>query len=546
MNNIGITYGNLGEYQRAIENYQECLSLARELGRRGSEAISLNNIGSNFSDLGQYQKALDSYTAALEISRSMDNRHSAAINLHNIAWIYAALGDRRRALKYYEEALQLVRAVDDRYSIGKTLNNIGATYGELGDDRTALKIHLEALAYRRAVGDADGEAVSLTNIGKSYNKLGDRDKGRENLERAVTILRATEHRDRLAAALRSMGALHRSAGDFPEALKHLCEALEISRDIRDRKGEAEGLAEMARVERDRCNFDRARERADEALTAFESIRQGVMSPTLRASLVASVRDVQELEIEALLRLHAQAPEKGFGAAALLASERGRARSLLEMLGEGGAEIRHGVDAALLARERDLQQLISAKASLQVRRLSGKHTDLEAAAAEKELDGLTVEFEHVQGRIRASSPQYAALTHPRPLDLNEIQSQVLDDKTVLLEYALGTGKSFLWAVTRTSMEVYELPARSEIEPAARRVYELLTARNLKMANETPEARSARVREADGEYFAAARRASEMLLGPAAARIANKRLLIVGEGVLKYLPFGALPDPEATFP
>jgi hypothetical protein len=239
----------------------------------------------------------------------------------------------------------------------------------------------------------------------------------------------------------------------------LCEALEISSDIRDRKGEAEGLAEMARVERDRCDFEQAHERAGEALAAFESIRQGVMSPTLRASLVASVRDVQELEIEALLRLHAQAPEKKFGATALLASERGRARSLLEMLGEGGAEIRQGVDAGLLMRERELQRLIAAKASLQVRRLSGKHSDAEAATAEKELDGLTVDLEQVQGRIRASSPQYAALTQPTPLDLNGIQSKVLDDNTVLLEYALGTGKSFLWAVTRTSMDIYELPARS---------------------------------------------------------------------------------------
>jgi len=184
--------------------------------------------------------------------------------------------------------------------------------------------------------------------------------------------------------------------------------------------------------------------------------------------------------------------------------------------------------------------------LQVRRLSKKHTDAEAATAEKELDGLTVELEQVQGRIRASSPQYAALTQPAPLDLNEIQSKVLDDKTVLLEYALGAEKSFLWAVTRTSMDIYELPARSEIESAARRVYELLTARNKKMTNETAAARLARVRAADGEYFAAARRASEMLLGPAAARIADKRLLIVGESVLKYLPFGALPDPGSDVP
>jgi CHAT domain-containing protein len=39
---------------------------------------------------------------------------------------------------------------------------------------------------------------------------------------------------------------------------------------------------------------------------------------------------------------------------------------------------------------------------------------------------------------------------------------------------------------------------------------------------------------------------MLLGPAAAHIGNKRLLIVGEGVLKYLPFGALPEPGTETP
>jgi CHAT domain-containing protein/Tfp pilus assembly protein PilF len=546
VNNVGITYARRGEYRMALENYQECLRLARELGRRGSEAIVLNNIGSIHSDLGEYQKALDSYTASLEISRSLEDRQSVAIDLHNIASVYAALGDRPRALKYYGEALELLRATGARYSIGNTLNNIGASYGDLGNYKAALETHLEALSYRRAVGDADGEGVSLTNIGKCYDKMGDREKGRDNLERAVEILRASGRRDRLVAALRSLGALHRSAGDFSAASDRLAEALVISREIRDRKGEAEGLAELARVERDRGDFAKARDRADEALDVFESIRQDVMSPALRASLVASVRDVQELMIEALIHLDAHQPERGFAAAALLASERGRARSLLELLGEGGAEIRRGVDAGLLARERELEQLVSAKAAIETRRLSGKHNDLEAAAAEKELDELTVELEQTQGRIRAASPQYAELTRPAPLGLNAIRSRVLDDDTVLLEYSLGAAKSFLWVVTGTSIDVHELPAKSEIESVARQVYELLTARNRKPPNETPAARADRVRQADAAYLAAARKASEMLLGPAASRIAGKRLLIVGEGVLKYLPFAALPDPEADVP
>ena len=346
----------------------------------------------------------------------------------------------------------------------------------MGDFRKAVEIHNEALSLRRATGDADGEANSLNNLGSAYAKLGQREKARDYIERALAIHRNFGNRYMLARTLRGIGAFDRESGDPERARSSLDEALEISRAIRDRKGEAESLAELAKVERDLGNLSRAQERAGEALAAMESVRLTVMSPSLRASFVASVRDVQELQIEMLMRLHAQQPAKGFDAAALLASERGRARSLLEMLGESGAEIRRGVDPALLTRERELGRLISAKAELQTRLLNGKHTDAAAATAERELDALTVEFEQVQSRIREASPQYAALTQPAPLDLKEIQTKVLDDDTVLLEYALGAGKSFLWVVTQSSMESFELPPRSDIESAARRVYELLTARN----------------------------------------------------------------------
>jgi len=243
----------------------------------------------------------------------------------------------------------------------------------------------------------------------------------------------------------------------------------------------------------------------------------------------------------LMRLHAERPGEGFDAAALCTAERGRARSLLESLGESRAEIRRGVDVVLLERERKLERLIAAKAEQQVHLLSGKHTQAEAVAAEKELDALTTDFEHVQNKIRESSPQYAALTHPMPLDLKQIQSEVLDGDTVLLEYALGAERSFVWVVTPSSLDVYELPPHVEIESASRHVYGLLTARNQRLPKDTAEARASRVRNADEELLSAAARAGKMLLAPVASKIENKRLLIVGEGILEYLPFAALPEP-----
>jgi CHAT domain-containing protein len=112
--------------------------------------------------------------------------------------------------------------------------------------------------------------------------------------------------------------------------------------------------------------------------------------------------------------------------------------------------------------------------------------------------------------------------------------------------LGARRSFLFVVTDSSVDVFELPARGEIESAARRVYDLLTARNRKPAGETAALRVIRLREADEAYVASAARASRMLLGPAISRIQDKRLLVVSEGVLNYLPFAALPDPAISDP
>ena len=516
--NLGTTYDDLGEFRQGLEFHQESLRLVRELKSLGGEATALNNLAGCYSSLAEYQKALDAYTAALEINRKLDRPLTVAINLHNIAWIYDNLGDRQRGIKFYQEAMEILRPAGDQRALAFTLNNIATIYSETGDFANALKLHNEALSIRRNGGDIVGEAISLSNLGRMYYKQGDKETARDHYERSVALFRKSGEQALLPEALRNLGQYYRESGDYERALTYLDESLEIARSTQNRRSEATSLAVMARVERDRANWKAAHERAQEAIGAFETLRLGLASPTLRASFFVSARQAQEVDIEALVRLHDEA-------AALLTAEKGRARSLLEMLGENSAQIRSGMDSALLAREHDLQQLIAAKAEKQVRMLSRKHTDADAKTAGAELTGLTTELDQVQTKIRQSSPQYAALVRPAPLALNEIQTQVLDADTVLLEYAVGSLKSFLFVVTPSSIDSFELPPRAEIESAAKQVYDFFTSHNRAPAAES----------------AAAAKAGSMLLAPAASKIRNKRLLIVAEGVLQYLPFASLPDP-----
>ena len=240
-------------------------------------------------------------------------------------------------------------------------------------------------------------------------------------------------------------------------------------------------------------------------------------------------DYYELNTDILMRLHMLEPQAGHAQAALKISEQGRARSLLELLNEARGDIRQGVSASLLERERTLKNRLTAKLDSLTGILSSKAAGAQKSDARKEVNDLTEEYRQVQAEIRQTSPHYAALTQPQPLGAREIQ-RLLDNDTLLLEYALGEKASYLWAVTPVSVSSYQLPPRVEIEAAARKVYDLLITRPKRG---TP---------LDPQFIVQAEALSRMLLGPASSQLGKKRLVVVAPGVLAYLPFASLPVPD----
>ena len=201
------------------------------------------------------------------------------------------------------------------------------------------------------------------------------------------------------------------------------------------------------------------------LTIIESLRTRIAGAEARSSYFAAAQINFEFYIDLLMQMHAEHPDDRLDATALQVSERTRARSLLDMLVEAHVDIHQGADPQLLQREKLLQQRLRARSEYQVRLLSQSHTPEQAAAVASELQALTVQYEETEARIRATSPRYAALTQPEPLDLKQIQEQVLDPDTLLLEYSLGEERSYLWAVTDTTLASFVLPKRTEIEVAA---------------------------------------------------------------------------------
>src|SRR6266511_2267148 len=501
LNSIGLAHHSLGEKQKALDKYNEVLPVLRAIGDRGGEATVLNNIGTVYLSLGEKQKALDKLNEALLILRAIGNRGGEATVLNNIGLVYLSLGEKQKALDKYNEVLPIERAIGNRDMEAGTLNSIGAVYQSLGEMQKALDKFNEALPISQAVGDPFGEASTLNNIGKVYDSLGETQKALEKFNEALTLWRAV--------------SVH--------------------------NGEADTLLGIARVEQKRGNLTQARQTIEQAVGLIESLRTNIASQELRASYFASRQEFFETYIDVLMQMNKQNQAEALDTAALAISERARARSLLELLKESRADIRQGVDGSLLERERSLQQRLNARAAAQVSLLNREHTPEQADAAAKEIAVITDEYEEVQAQIRARSPRYAALTQPQPLGLTEIQQQALDEDTLLLEYALGEKRSYFWLVSQRSIDSYELPPRAEIEAAARRVRELLTAQQ-PQPGDTDDKYQARVKDAEERYWAHAAELSRMILGPVASQLGKKRLAIVADGALQYIPFAALPVPS----
>ncbi|HEY9432748.1 MAG TPA: tetratricopeptide repeat protein [Blastocatellia bacterium] len=473
----------------AAGKYEKARDLWSEVGDRYEEGFALFGAGYCLRLSGANQTAIAVYERALELMRETRDSFGIALVQGGMGFSYYYLGALDQALENFEQSLQTRQRMLDRVGAGRLHYGIGWVRINRKENQLAMESFKESLRLRQEVKDARGVASTRIGLGKAYFRLERYDEARTMLEEALQAMRDSKDVGGQIEAIGYLGWIDIRLKEYATAKKRFQEALKLSLAHENRNGEAGarlGLAVLAR-------------RAGELREAIDLIRRGVeihessrvegadspqmksVNDSLRIDYFAQVQEFYEVYVDVLMRLDALEPGVGHASEALYVSERARARNLLDLLASKGA------------------------------------SDAEIGAA-------------------------------RPLRANEIQRRLLDENTVLLEYALGTAgaaetdRSYLWLVTSTGVESHLLPKRAEIEAAAQRVYELLTARNRVSGPRRREL----IARSDAEFQVEAWKLSRMLLSPVAAKLAGKRLLIAPQGALQFVPFAALPSPRPHVP
>ncbi|HEY0556572.1 MAG TPA: CHAT domain-containing tetratricopeptide repeat protein [Thermoanaerobaculia bacterium] len=520
----------LDDLDGAITEERRALALSRRLGDRTQEALASNDLGLALDVSGRYDEAATLLDGALALWKPDDDPVARATTLINLGQLHRHLGEVKQARERFDAALALFRQANHRGGQATALNALGFLALDARRPGDALQPLQGALALRSA--GSRGWAVTLTTLGAVYRQLDRPEDARRAFSEALPIFRRLHEDREQARGFGNLGRLEADAGHDPAALADFDLALGLFRTLDDPPEMAWTLMGKAQVLRRRGELAASSEMMEEALAAIERFRFSQTSSTTRAEFFATQQSYYDSLIDLLMERHRKAPTAGYAAAALEIGERSLARSLVDGLAASGTDLRRdrgGAAPGLLARERQVEAAIDVLVSRQARLAQDPDAAALLRPVEAELGRRWVDLDRVRAERRASDPSYAALTQPRPWSVAEIQRELLDRDTLLLEYRLGEERSVLWAVTADSLKSFTLPGRTAIESVARPACDLL-ARSRDEVSTNP--RLARL--------------SRLLLDPVAPLLSGKRLLVVGDGILQSVPFAALLEPGSGEP
>ena len=459
-----------------------CLLLAaRATAQPGPSASTLIEEAEKLNVSGKPAAAVAPLQQAAALCRQAADPRCEAQALYTLGRSHTALAQHRDSLESYQSASKLRRQSGDSFELAMALHNLAAAHWFLGEPARAVPVYQEALALRRALNDQPGVALTLYGIGAAHWSMSQAQAALEAYRGALPLFRAQKNAFREADTLNSLGLVYAALGDADAALDHYEQA----------------------IAKWRSQNNAARE-------AYTFNNLGLLRLDLGEAKSA---------LDLLMEQFARTGATVHAAAALHTAERARSRSLLDALGQARWRVREFIDPDLLQQQSALEQrLRQAAASVPAAKSAG---DRESAC--RRVDALLEQWEEAERRIRARSPGYAGLTRPAIATAERVQSGLLDSSTVLLEYFLGERRSFLWTVMQDRLEAHVLPPRTRIEQSARRFHEVL---------QRPEQNASD----------AGVQLSRLLLEPAAPHLAGKRILVIADGILQYVPFAALPDPS----
>ena len=218
---IGIIHNHSGDLPQALEHYLKAAELGREVGDLDLVAGITNDIGLIYGDIGDYDQALHYLRASLDLTVQSGAREEAqALSLNNIACIQLEQGDIDSALRTVRESLSIFRRIGTRYGEALATTTLGEILIKQGDGEQGRANFEHALGVALAEDCRELVCNVLVDLGRYYLDQGDADRALSHLSEANTLATEIEAASIIYRTHGLLAQAHEQTGDFAQALAH--------------------------------------------------------------------------------------------------------------------------------------------------------------------------------------------------------------------------------------------------------------------------------------------------------------------------------------
>lgn len=216
------------------------VALSRKLKDKKKLAFFLEDIGVYYSQRGSPQKAMEYFQESISLQNELGDKNGLGALYNNMGIAYFSLGEKKKALDYYLKSVKVKIESGDTKSLNRTYNNIGNFYLDQGNYRLALEYHYKSLKLREALGDDNGMSYSYANIGTIYEELDQLDQAMSFYLKGLACAQRAKNNVVLANLYYNMGNLYQTKGEYTRALDNYLKGMDINKEM----GNERGMAEM--------------------------------------------------------------------------------------------------------------------------------------------------------------------------------------------------------------------------------------------------------------------------------------------------------------
>ena len=528
LNERGLLLRSLGRRAEARADFDRALRIFSEASNIRYQASLMSNIGLLYQDEGNLSKAQLAHESALNLLSNL-NRAGQAVHLQA-----AEILENLARLEMVQQRLGVAETLLDRAEEHRRRAGEQGLSSSTKLDRAWLlllrKRPKESLEILRALEADETMSIRLRvilfdrigSVSESVGKVGEADRAFEEAER---LAREAENLDSLAGILVNgcrLGVLHPDEVSKEVTNLRCSEGLTATQAIGDPNRLPSGLYWQARNLEERGDPEAALMLYEQAASIVDGLYHRV------SGLDSQIRFFEERSslvlsryIDLSIRLYRQTFQVAHLTRALEASERLRARGLLDFLVAAKMDPYSTADPLLNDRYAELRL-----------RLAELDRARDLVDSSHSLEGLETsirdtldELDLIEGRMRAISPLCAEVRPEKPLTMKDFLRE-LDSDTVYLSLLLGDQESYLWLADRHGIRIRMLGPGQTLQVEALRFARALGKNNPYRA------------------WSVGQRLSYLLFGEhgeALQGLEARRLAFVGDGPLQHLPLSALPAP-----